>query len=44
MISQNGPCRRLNGWSYHEDKGFYVDGKDLDDCLHQLREWGKRSS
>ena len=39
MISQNAPCRALRNWSYDEGEGFYVDGKDIDDCLEQLREW-----
>ena len=41
MIHQEAPCRSLRGWTKDRHKGFYIDGKDLEDCLHQLREWGK---
>lgn len=42
MIYQEMP--RKNCWAYppHEpDKGFYIEGKNFDDCITQLKDWCK---
>lgn len=39
MISQVAPDKHLRFFPHDEDKGFYVEGKDLEDCFRQLREW-----
>lgn len=44
MISQVAPNKYLRAFPYDKDKGFYVEGKDLDDCLRQVREWSMSHS
>ncbi len=38
MIHQNMP-RKGSHLHKDENKGFFMEGKDFDDCLLQLREW-----
>lgn len=41
MIYQEAPRRSLRYCSIDKDKGFWIEGKDYDDCIKQLREYGK---
>ncbi len=40
MIYQEAPRRSLSGCEISEDKGFWLEGKDYQDCIKQLKEWG----
>ena len=42
MICQDAPRKSLNGCHIPKEKGFWVDGKDLNDCFKQLKEWGEK--
>ncbi len=40
MIYQKAPRRSLNGCEISEEKGFWLDGNDYNDCIKQLKEYG----
>ena len=39
MIYQEMPRKSYCGFRLDEDKGFFIEGKDYQDCLDQLIEW-----
>lgn len=39
MIHQQMPRRGYRDCVYPENKGFFIDGADLKDCINQLKEW-----
>jgi len=41
MIHQDAPRKKLRGCVYSEDKGFWLEGKDRQDCFNQLKEFGE---
>ena len=40
MIYQEAPRKSLRWGSIDKDKGFWLEGKDYEDCIKQLREYG----
>lgn len=40
MISQSANTKKLEGLCLPKEKGFFVEGKNFDDCIAQLTEWG----
>lgn len=40
MIYQEAPRRSLSGCEISEDKGFWLEGNDYQDCIKQLKEYG----
>lgn len=40
MIYQEAPRKSLRWGSKDKDKGFWLEGKDYEDCIKQLREYG----
>ena len=40
MILQE--CKRIPGFVKEKDKGFWLTGKDYNDCIKQLEEYGKK--
>lgn len=39
MIYQEMPRKGFEGCRLDENKGFFIEGKDFQDCLNQLIEW-----
>ena len=40
MIYQEAPRKSLKGLTINPDKGFWLEGKDYEDCIKQLKEYG----
>lgn len=40
MIYQEAPRKSLKGLIISPDKGFWLEGKDYEDCIKQLKEYG----
>ena len=41
MICQKMRRKGFEGCKLETDKGFYIEGKDFNDCMEQLKEWCK---
>ena len=40
MIYQAAPRKSLKGLVKNQDEGFWLEGKDYEDCIKQLKEYG----
>ena len=40
MIYQAAPRKSLKGLFKNPDEGFWLEGKDYEDCIKQLKEYG----
>lgn len=40
MIYQAAPRKSLKGLAKNSDEGFWLEGKDYEDCIKQLKEYG----
>lgn len=43
MIHQEAPRKSLRGCPKPEDKGFWLDGTDYNDCIRQLKKYGAQN-